>query len=110
MAYTLDNALYQWGEADRRMADASGRERDELERATRAVYEELRRRLGASFMAADLAGLYGEDLGWAEDTARRASQVADLTTAIDCAFARYARMAADWAGGRTHEREDDERF
>jgi hypothetical protein len=110
MAYALDNALYQWGEADRRMAGASGRERDELERATRAVYEELRRRLGSSFMAADLAGLYGEDLSWAEDSARRASQVADLTIAIDCAFARYARMAADWAGGRTHEREDDERF
>jgi hypothetical protein len=110
MAYALDNALYQWGEADRRMADASGRERDELERSVRAVYEELRRRLGASFMAADLAQLYGEDLGWAEDAARRASQVADLTTAIDCAFARYARMASDWAGGRTHEREDEERF
>jgi hypothetical protein len=110
MAYALDNALYQWGEADRRMSGASARERDELERSARAVYEELRRRLGASFMAADLARLYGEDLGWAEDAARRASQVADLTTAIDCAFARYARMAADWAGGRTHQREDDERF
>ena len=66
-----------------------------------------RRRLGASFLAADLAALYGEDLGWAEDAARRASQVADLTTSVDCAFARYARMAADWAGGRTHEREDE---
>jgi hypothetical protein len=110
VAYALDNALYQWGEADRRMAQASGRERDELERATRAVYEELRRRLGATFMAADLADLYGEDVGWAEDAARRASAVADLTTAVDCAFARYARMAADWAGGRTHERDEEEGF
>ena len=108
MAYALDNALYQWGEADRRMTQASGRERDELERAARAVYEDLRRRLGASFVAADLAALYGEDLGWAEYTARSVSPVADLTTAIDCAFARYARMAADWAGGRTHVREDQE--
>ena len=110
MAYALDNALYQWGEAERRMTETSGRERDELERATRAVYEDLRRRLGATFVAADLAALYGEDLGWAEDSARRASAVADLTTAVDCAFARYARMAADWAGGRTHEREDAEDF
>ena len=110
MAYALDNALYQWGEADRRMSQTEGRERDELERAVRAVYEELRRRLGATFMAADLAHLYGQDLGWAEDTARQASAVADLTTAIDCAFARYARWAADWAGGRTHEREDEESF
>ncbi len=107
MAYAFDNALYQWGEADRRLSTASATERDELERAVRAVYEELRRRLGASFLAADLAALYGEDLGWAESTARSASQVADLTTAIDCAFARYARMAADWAGGRTHVREDE---
>lgn len=107
MTYAFDNALYQWGEADRRMNAASGHERDELERAVRAVYEELRRRLGSSFVAADLAALYGEDLGWAEDSARRASQVADLTTSVDCAFARYARMAADWAGGRTHQREDE---
>ncbi len=107
MAYAFDNAVYQWGEADRRLREASGAERDELERAVRAVYEELRRRLGASFLAADLATLYGQDLGWAEDTARRASQVADLTTSVDCAFARYARMAADWAGGRTHERENE---
>jgi len=104
--YALDNALYQWEEGDRRLRESSGPERNELERAVRAVYEELRRRLGASFVAADLVGAYGEDLGWAEDAARGASPVADLTTAIDCAFARYARMAADWAGGRTHARED----
>ena len=107
MAYALDNALYQWGEADRRLRDSSAPEREELERAVRAVYEELRRRLGATFIAADLAALYGEDLRWAEDTARGASLTADLTTAIDCAFARYTRMAADWAGGRTHAREDE---
>ena len=107
MGYALDNALYQWSEADRRLRDSSSAEREELERAVRAVYEELRRRLGVTFVAEDLADLYGRDLGWAEDSARRASHVADLTTAIDCAFARYARMAADWAGGRTHRREDD---
>ncbi|MDQ3719968.1 MAG: hypothetical protein M3350_04180 [Actinomycetota bacterium] len=105
MAYALDNALYQWEEGERRLRDSSGAESSELERAVRAVYEELRRRLGSSFVAADLVGVYGEDLGWAEDAARGASTVADLTTAVDCAFGRYARVAADWAGGRTHARE-----
>ncbi|MDQ3647814.1 MAG: hypothetical protein M3433_04400 [Actinomycetota bacterium] len=105
MAYALDNALYQWQEGERRLHGASGPEREELERAVGSVYEELRRRLGASFVAAELAAAYGRDLDWAEDAARRASAVADLTTAVDCAFARYAQMAADWAGGRTHARE-----
>ena len=104
MAYALDNALYQWQEGERRLREASGPETEELERAVRAVYEELRRRLGSSFVAAELAGAYGEDLSWAEDAARGASALADLTTAVDCAFARYARMASDWAGGRTHAR------
>ena len=106
MAYALDNALYQWQEGERRLREAPGLEHEALEAAVRAVYEELRRRLGSFFVTGELAATYGEDLGWAEEAARRASAVADLTTAIDCAFARYARMAADWAGGRTHSPED----
>ncbi len=107
MAYALDNALYQWEEGERRLRDSSGPERNELEWAVQAVYEELRRRLGSSFVAADLVRAYGEDLGWAEDAARGASAVADLSTAVDCAFGRYARAAADWAGGRSHARPDE---
>ena len=61
MAYALDNALYQWGEGDGALSTASGRERDELERAVRAVYEELRRRLAPRSWLRELAELYGED-------------------------------------------------
>ena len=106
MAYALDNALYQWEEGERRLGEASPPARAELDRSWAAVYEELRRRLGSSFVVAQLADLYGEDLGWAENAAREGSPIADLTTAIDTAFSRYARMAADWAGGRTHAREE----
>ena len=78
MAYALDNALYQWQEGERRMREASGPETGELERAVRAVYGELRRRLGSSFVVAELATAYGEDLSWAEDAARGVSALALL--------------------------------
>jgi hypothetical protein len=106
VAYALDNALFQWEEGERRLRESSGAAREMLERSVAAVYEELRRRVGASFLAAELAAVYGEDLSWAEDAARGASAVADLTTAVDAAFARYSRFATDYAGGRTHERGD----
>ena len=52
--------------------------------------EQLRRRLGSTFTLEELADLYGSspDFG------------ADPAWLVDAAFGRYAREAADYAGGR----------
>jgi hypothetical protein len=52
--------------------------------------EELRKRLGSRFTIEELADLYGSspDFG------------ADPSWLVDAAFGRYAREAADYAGGR----------
>jgi hypothetical protein len=98
MAYTLDNALFQWQEGERRLHDAP-----KLEHAADAVLEELRRRLGGSFLVGELADLYAGGTDWATDLARRHAAGGDAAAAVDAAFARYAREASDYAGGRPRE-------
>jgi hypothetical protein len=90
--YTIDNALFQWEDGERRV-----RERDDLDAPTLAVVEELRRRLGSAFTLAELAALYAEDKDWAAEAA--AGGVAGTETAgvVDAAFGRYAREASDYA-------------
>ena len=87
MAYPVENALFQWEDGERRLAE----ERDAgAARALDEILEALRKRLGSSFGVEELAELYasGPDLGpypaWL----------------VDAAFGRYAREAADFAGGR----------
>ena len=46
MAYAVENALYQWREGERRIANASETVQADLDDATDVVIEELRRRLG----------------------------------------------------------------
>lgn len=72
----------------------------DLADASDAVLAELRKRLGGVFYIAELADLYGEGTDWASDVAQRYAQGTDSSWAIDAAFARYARQAADFAGGR----------
>lgn len=105
MAYTLDNALFQWGEGERRLRDASDLERADLERAVAAVLDELRRRLGSTFTLAELAAHYGQGVDWASDIAFHSSAGSESSAAVDAAFARYAHAAADFAGGRRHQSE-----
>ena len=99
MAYALENAFDQWGEGERRV-----RGEPHLERAVRAVVEELRRRLGSAFEVAELAELYATDTDWAADLAREHSAGGDAAFAVDAAFNRYAREAVDYAGGRRRPR------
>ena len=67
VSYSLDNALYEWEEGDRRLRELSAERRAaaRLARATDAVRDELRRRIGPTFSAAELADLYaaGHRLG-----------------------------------------------
>ncbi len=72
VSYSLDNALYQWEEGDRRLRELSSERRAaaRLARATDAVRDELRRRIGPTFSAAELADLYGEGTDWALEAIR----------------------------------------
>jgi hypothetical protein len=101
VAYALDLALDQWNEGERRV----GRSPD-MQDAIDAVIDGLRRRLGA-FQISELADLYGEGTDWALDVAQGRASGTDVSYAVDAAFARYARQASDYAGGRTHRPGDD---
>jgi hypothetical protein len=98
--YTVENALYQWQEGERRVRDAPPRERASLERAVELVLDELRRRLGSTFVLDELADYYAEGTDWATALA---GQGTDSATVTDAAFARYAREASNYAGGRARE-------
>jgi hypothetical protein len=104
MSYAVENALFQWEEGERRMRSAEDHERADLERAAAAVLDELRRRLGSSFTIRELTDLYAGGSDWASALARSESAGTDAPWVVDAAFARYAREAEDFAGGRPHER------
>ena len=95
MSYALDNALFQWEEGERRMREADPAERARLLLATDRLLEELRQKLGSEFTVQELSDLYGAEPAWLEGAP---------ATAIDAAFARYAREAADFGGGRPRAR------
>ena len=80
--------MFQWEDGERRLRDADD---SEYRRATEELLEELRKRLGSRFTLDELADFYasGPDLGTLEEA-----------WLVDAAFARYAREASDFAGGR----------
>ena len=106
MAYPIDNALYLWEEGERRLRELSRdpRAARRLSRAVEAVRDELRRRIGPTFTAEELASLYGEGTDWALDAVRWAmpEEAADLDpqAVVDGAFFLYLRGARDYSGGR----------
>ena len=80
--------MFQWEDGERRLREADDRE---YRRATEDLLEELRKRLGSRFTLDELADFYASspDLGTTEEA-----------WLVDAAFARYAREASDFAGGR----------
>ena len=103
MAYALENALYQWREGEARVAGTPEPARADLARAVDVVVDQLRKRLGSSFVLDELADLYAEGTDWATDLATRHGAGTDAATVADAAFARYAREASNYAGGRARE-------
>src|SRR5688572_5703518 len=95
MSYALENALFQWEEGERRIRGSEPLERVRLERASARVLEGLRQRLGSEFSVQELSDLYGSQPDWTYD--------AIPAVAIDAAFARYAREASDFGGGRPRQ-------
>jgi hypothetical protein len=94
----------QWQAGVRRLADAAPEHRAALERVTRRIEDELRRRLGGPFTIDELVDLYDQGTGWITDMAVEAAPdepwAWDARTVGDAAFGRYVREAGDFAGGR----------
>ncbi len=100
----FETALPQWEEGLRRLNDAPPEHRRALERVTKAIESELRRRLGGAFTSTELADLYDEGTGWTTDLAVAIAPedpyAWDARIVADAAFGRYLRAATDFAGGR----------
>ncbi|HSS04501.1 MAG TPA: hypothetical protein VLK89_04860 [Solirubrobacterales bacterium] len=103
MSYPLENALFQWEEGLRVLrAIDDPAERRRADRVVAAVQDELRRRIGPTFPAAELADLYGRGTDWCLQVAMDAVPgiATDPGSLADAAFWLYLRGATDFAGGR----------
>jgi hypothetical protein len=106
MAYPLDNALFQWESGKRRLEEISEpRQRRMADRVVDAIREELRRRIGPTFSAGELAELYGEGTDWCQQVAIDVAPAMEeeAQSLGDAAFWLYLRGATDFAGGRKLE-------
>ena len=101
---SYETAIYQWQDGERRLAQAAPAHAPALEGVVQRIVDELRRRLGGAFTAAELAELYHRGTDWClELTLAGAPDRAtawDSQAVTDAAFARYLREARDFAGGR----------
>jgi hypothetical protein len=103
LSYPLANALFQWEEGYRALqAISDPRERRLADRVVDVVREELRRRIGPTFTAAELADLYGTGTDWCLQVAIDVAPAAEgeAQSLADAAFWLYLRGAGDFAGGR----------
>jgi len=106
MAYPLENALFQWEEGRRALqAIEDPRERRLADRVVDAIRDELRRRIGPTFSAEELAELYGKGTDWCQQVAIDGAPAieGDAQSLGDAAFWLYLRGATDFAGGRKLE-------
>lgn len=103
MPYPLENALFQFEEGWRRLqAIEDPRQRRLADRVVEAIRDELRRRIGPTFSAAELAELYGQGTDWAQQVAIDVAPAieSEAQSLADAAFWLYLRGATDFAGGR----------
>ncbi len=103
MSYSLENALIQWEEGWRAYQALEGpSEQRQAERVIGSIHNELRRRIGPTFGADELAALYGEGTDWCQRTAFDSVPNLQLEPQMlaDAAFWLYLRNAGDFAGGR----------
>jgi hypothetical protein len=104
---SIEHAIFQWQQGERRLRDAPPSRRAVLERVIDRIVADLRRRLGGRFATAELVALYEEGADWCLDLAMAAApeepDAWDVQTVAGAAFARYVREAYDFAGGRRVE-------
>jgi len=95
----LDYTLLRWDEGERRLGEQPARERRPLDRVVERIVAELRRRLGSTFSAQELAELYEGSTAWTMGLAVQTAPDEPLAWeqwVADAAFRRYLRGAADW--------------
>jgi len=110
----LATALFQWEEGRRRLDELL--DNPELtqvaDRVLAAIGEELRRRIGPTYTAAELVAVYQRGTDWCLEVALRAApgdQAAlNAQSIADAAFFEHLRRATDYAGGRKIEPEEGE--
>jgi hypothetical protein len=103
VSYPLENAFFQWEQGWRELQAIDDlRARRLADRVIGAIRDELRRRIGPTFSAAELADLYGEGTDWCQQVALDVAPAAeaDAQSLADAAFWLYLRGASDFAGGR----------
>jgi hypothetical protein len=101
--YPLENALFQWEEGWRQLqALDDPKARRLADRVVETIREELRRRIGPTFTAAELTELYGRGTDWCQQVAIDVAPAieGDAQMLGDAAFWLYLRGATDFAGGR----------
>ncbi len=102
MSYPLENALFQWEEGWSRirgLRDEPGAGRG-VDRALEALADELRRRIGPTFTAEELAQLYAEGTDWCSQLVFDLGVSSEPQDLADAAFWLYLRGARDFSGGR----------
>ena len=112
VAVRFDDLIGLWQDGARRLAEAEPPDRAAMERVRDEAVLELRRRLGGQFTTDDLAALYTEQgTDWVFDLATRVAPLTptawDIPIVGGAAFARYAREASDYGGGRRVVEEDE---
>ena len=99
----FENALFEWEEGRRRLRELSEdpAARRRADRIVDAIREELRRRVGITFTAAELAESYAQGTEWCLQLAMEiAPGTADSQALADAAFWLHLQNASDFAGGR----------
>jgi hypothetical protein len=111
VAYPLDNAIFQWEDGARRLRELSADPRSArtTARVVEAIRDELRRRIGPTFTAQELAELYARGTDWCLEAARQADPMGavdlDPQAIVDGTFFLYLRGAKDYSGGRVKAEE-----
>ena len=101
---SFENALFQWEGGRRRHRELTkyASQRPGADRAVDAIREELRRRVGATFTADELADCYAQGTEWCLRVVGEVSptRTPDAQALADAAFWLHLQGATDYAGGR----------
>jgi hypothetical protein len=101
---SFESTIDQWRQGEGRVAAAPAERGARLQEVVAELVAELRRRLGGRFSTDELMALYATDTRWCLAIAMRVAPEEpwawEAGTVVDAAFARYAREAVDYAGGR----------